>query len=515
MLLPHEPLSGKGLIEVTFRLEDLPDARLYRRLETIASSMLRSVLNEGDERPQPTQRAERRGAARLYENERVDTDLLVSRAQKRCVEAIASLPSVLVAHDSSEFDLHGRNEPCDAGPLRSSHARGYLVHNGVVIDPESEARVGLLYLRCWTRPFPQGKPRPEGHIAVERAWKNEDNKWFWGVEQAHRALERDGFRGEVRHVADHEGSSYATLAKAKRRRRHYITRTQSDRCIREGTDLLYKHLLAQPAVDGWTLEVDQDNPSTARGAPHRRRTAEVELRFAPVTLEPTCNYKGRLYRKGLRVWAVYVHEPNPPHGSKPISWMLLSTVAVTSTAEAQRTVADYGCRWGVEDIYKVIKSGCHAELTTVSNLTAFRRLMAVVWPIALHMMRWTYAARVQPLAPAAPYLDEETLEALKEASRYHKLPLPRRAWTLSDVILRLAQMGGYELRKGRDPGWQVIWRGWKVFNNFWDHLRFLQGRAGAQGPARRGGPLPQQGAREAAPLPGLPSPGASTKQDLN
>src|SRR4029078_8217455 len=131
------------------------DARLFRRLETLASGMLRSGMHERDERPQPTKRAERRGAARLYANERIESDLLASRAQQRCAEAIAQLPSVIVAHDSSEFDLHGRNEPCDAGPLRSSPARGYLVHNGVVIDPQSEARVGMLYLRCWSRPFPQ------------------------------------------------------------------------------------------------------------------------------------------------------------------------------------------------------------------------------------------------------------------------------------------------------------------------------------------------------------------------
>jgi hypothetical protein len=515
MLLPHEPLSGKGLIEATFRLEDLPDARLYRRLETIASGMLRSVLHERDERPQPTKRAERRGAARLYANERVDSDLLASRAQQRCAEAIAQLPSLLVAHDSSEFDLHGRNEPCDAGPLRSSQARGYLVHNGVVLDPQSEARVGMLYLRCWSRPFPQGKPRPEGHISVKQEWKNEDNKWFWGVEKAHRALDANGFAGEVRHVADHEGSSYATLAKCKRRRRNYLTRTKGDRCIREGCGKLYEHLQAQPVVEEWTVQVVQDNPSRARGAPRHRRIAHVELRFAPVTLKPTDNYGGRLYRKGLRVWAVYVVEPNAPQGSEPLEWMLLSTVAVTSTAEARDRVTDYACRWGVEDVYKVIKSGCHAELTTVPNLAAFKRLMAVVWPIALHMMRWTYAARVKPLEPAAPYVDEETLDALKEASRYHKLPLPRRAWTLSDVILRLAQMGGYELRKGHEPGWQVIWRGWKVFHNFWDHLRFIQARAGAQDAGRRGGPPPQRDTPEAAPLPSLPPRGSPTKQELN
>src|SRR5437773_8640 len=124
MLLLQEPLSGQGLIEATFQPEDVPDARLYRRLKTTADGILRAMMNEGDERPQDVKRAERRGASRLYMNVRVDADLLCQHAQKRCIETIKSLPRVLVAHDTVEFDLHGRDEPADAGPLRSSQARG-------------------------------------------------------------------------------------------------------------------------------------------------------------------------------------------------------------------------------------------------------------------------------------------------------------------------------------------------------------------------------------------------------
>jgi hypothetical protein len=473
MLLWQEPLSGQGVIEATFRPEDVPDARLYRRLQVMGEGMLRSVLEEGDERPYDVKRAERRGAARLYANKRISADRLAQCAQARCIEAIQPLSRVLVAHDTVEFDEHGRHEPTDAGPLRSSQARGYLVHHGLVLDPTNDARIGVLYQYAWTRPYPQGKPRPAGKIRVRRVWDNEDDKWSWGVEQAHEALATSGFEGHVRHVVDHEGSSYATLVKCKRRDRDYMARTKVDRAILEGDGLLFAFVQQSAAVAYWTIEVEEKPKSVARGTVRRRRTAHVELRFAPVTLKATCNYTGRSYKKGLPVWAVYVHEPKPPRGSEPLDWMLLSIQPIETKADAEEAVLDYRDRWGVEDINKVFKSGCHTELATVPNLAAFRRLLAVAWPIAAHIARWTYAARVRPLEPAAPHLDPESLEALKQACRYHRLPLPRRPWTLRDVTLRLAQMGGYELRKGRQPGWKVIFRGWRVFNNFWDHQRFL------------------------------------------
>jgi hypothetical protein len=511
MLFPQESMTGEALIEATFRPEDVPDARLYRRLKTTATGILRSMMDEGDERPQDVKRAERRGASRLYANERVEADLLCRHAQQRCVEAIKSLPKVLVAHDTVEFDIHGRYEPDDAGPLRSSEACGYLVHHGVVLDPQSEARVGILYMDAWTRPYPEGK-RPEGKRRVRREWDNEDDKWSWGVEQAHKALAREGFRGHARHLADHEGSSYASLVKAKRKGRDYIARTRLDRNIREGSGKLFEYVHEQPVITRWSIEVEEHGKSAARGATRRRRTAEVELRFSPVTLRSSSStYKGRCYRQGLPVTAVYVVEPNPPPGCEPLSWMLLSVQPLGSKADAEEVVLDYNCRWGVEDINKVLKSGCHAELAVVPDLAAFRRLLAVSWPIAVHIARWTYAARVSPLELAAPHVGDEAIAMLKLACHYHHLPLPRRPWTLKDVILRLAQMGGYELRKDQPPGWKVIWRGWRVFNNFWDHMRFARSREAAAAPrhAPRDGPArPDAGA-----MPVLPHAGSAANHE--
>jgi hypothetical protein len=473
MLFPQEPLEGGKLIEATFRPEDVPDARLYSRLKTIAAGLLRSVMAEGDERPLDVKRAQRRGASRLYANERVNEDLLSRQAQQRCVEAILSLPRVLVAHDTVEFDLHGRYEPDDAGPLRSSESRGYLLHHGVVLDPQNDARVGILYMMTWSRPYPDGK-RPEGKRHIKRVWDNEDRKWSRGIEQAEATLARAGFQGHIRHLADNEGSSYASLVKAVRRKKDYVARAEVDRNVAESSGKLFAYLLQQPVVQRWSVQVEEEPKSAARGSARLRRTAQVEMRFAAVTLLPGDKYTGRWYRKGLPLWAVYVCEPQPPPGSEALTWMLLCTTPIRSKQDAELAVLDYKDRWGVEDMNKVLKSGCHAELAVVPNLKAFQRLLAVAWPLAVHIVRWTYAARVQPLEPAAPHLGDEALEALKMACRYHHLPLPRRPWTLHDVIVRLAQIGGYEPRKDRQPGWKVIWRGWRAFNNFWDHLRFLR-----------------------------------------
>jgi hypothetical protein len=491
MLTVGEPLGGKQLVEATFMPDDVPDERLFRRMRIMGDGMLRSILEEGDERPEKTKRAEQRGAERFFANDRVEADLLAARAGQRTVEAIVSLPTIVVAHDSSEFDKHGRNEPKDAGPLRSSEARGYMVHSGAVIDPTCEARIGILYVRSWTRPFPQGKPRPEGHQGGTRAWHNEDDKWFWGVQRAEKTLQRHQFVGRVVHVADDEGSSFNTLAKNKHAHRCYIARTEKDRCIREGDGKLFDYMRARAKSTSWEMEVEEPCDSHARGAPRPRRIARVELRYAPVTLLSTRHYVGHRYRRGLQVWAVYVSEPDAPKGVDPLEWMLLAVTPIETVKDALEGVDFYRGRWGIEDIYKIVKSACHAELATVNDLAGFQRLMAFVWPIAAHIARWTYAARVNRRELALPHVGQEALDVLKEACRYHRLELPHHPWTIHDVIDRLARMGGYERRKDREPGWKVIWRGWRVFSNFWDHLRYFSDHSRDARERRLGFP-PQQ-----------------------
>jgi hypothetical protein len=63
MLFPDGPMTGSALIEAIFEPEDVPEARLFRRLEATGAGILRAMLAEGDERPQDLQRAERRGAS--------------------------------------------------------------------------------------------------------------------------------------------------------------------------------------------------------------------------------------------------------------------------------------------------------------------------------------------------------------------------------------------------------------------------------------------------------------------
>jgi hypothetical protein len=73
------------------------------------------------------------------------------------------------------------------------------------------------------------------------------------------------------------------------------------------------------------------------------RTATVEIHAREVTIRPP-KHRGDEHLPPASVTAVWVIEPNPPPATEPLAWMLLTTLPVTTAAQAQEVVDWYCCR---------------------------------------------------------------------------------------------------------------------------------------------------------------------------
>ena len=209
---------------------------------------------------------------------------------------------------------------------------------------------------------------------------------------------------------------------------------------------------------------------SARGS---KRKATLQLRYASVTLEPPAKRK----RKPVTLYCVWVREVGAPAWSEPLEWMLLTTCEVQTLEDAWRVVREYTLRWGAEDLHKVLKHGLGLEHDRVDSLASFRRQLAIVVPLATHVVQWTYAARQAPGVPASKYVSAAVLKSIGLAAQHAKLKVTRQPRTLGELVQRLAQLGGYEPVKDRPPGWQLVWRGWQRLMDFCDILDFAESRS--------------------------------------
>lgn len=523
MLQEAEPIDPRALARSIWSAEDLPDVRLFDRLVDGVAMLARRLEAAATEEL----RKARRGFQRFFRNARVDPKALKSKADDFAVAEIQSEEVILVAHDTTEVDLHGPYEPSDAGVLRSSQARGYLVHSALAIHPVTGRTLALLDSHAWTRRGPMRHGDHKGRRPQDR----ESAKWRRGIRRVTAMVGKAGLKVRMVHVFDAEGAIHENFAFARKEHHAVLARVSEERCIAEGPGKLWAHLAAQPVVQSWETQVrtaaSRDALKAARhqaekeaareamcagdlarqeglgrrmapsDASKRARMARLavlrrvgdaavariqetvqrlgstravtlEVRHAPVTLTPKDG------RKPVKVNAVYFREIDAPTNVEPVEWMVLTTCVVQDAHDALQIGRWYQMRYAIEEIHKVFKTGLHMEDEPFDEIRSFQRFLAVAGPVATQIMRWREHARTDPQAPASEHVDAAMLDMLKEACRYHGFVLPRRPWTLKDFIVRLAQLGGYERRPDRQPGWLVIWRGMRRLQEFAGIYAYVQ-----------------------------------------
>ena len=158
------------------------------------------------------------------------------------------------------------------------------------------------------------------------------------------------------------------------------------------------------------------------------RQATLAVRWHQVVLRPP---KART-SEGLpdvAVWAVWATETAPPAGVAPLDWLLLTTVAVHTTADAEERLAWYACRWGIEVFHKVLKSGCAIERRQLATLDHLQRCLALFSVIAWRLLATTMLARDVPDQPCTVVLEDDEWQALYcHVHRTTQPPVTPRPW---------------------------------------------------------------------------------------
>ena len=129
------------------------------------------------------------------------------------------------------------------------------------------------------------------------------------------------------------------------------------------------------------------------------REAQVELRFQEVTIRPPQTPQLG-HRPPLKLWALYVVEPDAPEGAAAIEWLLLTTIPLTSAKQARKCLQWYCRRWRIEEWHRVLKSGCHILEHQNETAAALWRVIAMDAVIAWRIMLLSLLGRELPELPA-------------------------------------------------------------------------------------------------------------------
>lgn len=143
-------------------------------------------------------------------------------------------------------------------------------------------------------------------------------------------------------------------------------------------------------------------------------------------------------------------------------WVLLTQLPIITTEQMEEIVMVYRSRWHIEDYHKVLKTGyqideiyLHSSRETIKNLI----IMASISACRLYWL--VYIGRTEVNIKADKLFEDFEWKAIYV---FFKEKIPKECPVLSEVILRIARLGGHKKTKnGQPPGIKTMWIGFQQF----------------------------------------------------
>ena len=335
--------------------------------------------------------------------------------------------------DTTELDFNGPRID-GLGPLSYEAQRGLYVHPTYAVSTDREP-LGVLDAWMWAR---EPKDADGQHPGIK-----ESMRWVEGYE---RVAELAGELPDTRlvYVADRESDMIELMARADdlETPADWLLRSPHDRAL-PGGQTLWQTVTSGDELGGICFTLPSRQGQKARLVRQRIWARVVERPHG----KP----------QAIRATGVVAKEIDPPAGSPPVEWRLLTNRTAETLAEVAERIDWYRARWEIESLFHILKNGCRIESLQLGTIDGLQRAIAlyliVSWRIAM-LMRF---GRTCPDLPADVFFDQDEWHA---AYLLNKKKPPADRPTLNQVLRLVAMLGGFLARKGDgEPGVKTIWIG--------------------------------------------------------
>jgi hypothetical protein len=423
---------------------DLGDQRLNRRLAKIVDDLIAQP-----EASVPTacgDWAATKAAYRFWDNPRVRPEAIHAAHRHSLSQRLPGDGPILALQDTTALDFTTHPATTGLGYLAHPKHAGLFLHSVLVVGSDG-VPVGLVDQRTWARdPATLGK-------RVDRRTKptaaKESQRWLDALAATEAALPPGR---TIVTIADREADFYDLLAAPRRADSHLLIRARPRRRVGHERQLLGHALRA-------TAELGRVSVEVPRGDDRPSRTACLSLRVAALQLAPPATRPRRKELPHLEITAILAEEVDPPAGRDAVRWYLLTSLPVSTAAEAAQAVRWYCGRWLIERYHYVLKSGCRIEQLQLETAGRLERALATYALVAWRLLWLTYQARCHPEASCETVLPPAYWQVLHRVVR-KTMPVPASPPGLREAVRQIARLGGFLARKGDgEPGVKTIWRG--------------------------------------------------------
>jgi len=347
---------------------------------------------------------------------------------------------VLAIQDTSEINFKTKPERRRGlGEIGKGVGRGLLLHAMLALDAESDACLGLVAGKIWTR---QGRVRVSHDKRPLE--KKESERW---VSTANRAKDVLAAAAMVTVIDDREGDIYAKWAGVAAANFHLLSRCMHDRVLANGESMF-------ATAASWSI-LDHATIDVVARADRPARKAKLALRFGPVTLKRPQG-TSRALPATVDLTLIEVVEVDPPADVEPLHWYLLTTHKAKNAAAAWQIVNWYKKRWTIEQLFRILKTqGLQLEDSRIETADRLLKLTAIAAKAAAFTLQLVQARDGRSAEPASNAFNETQIQVLtalaadyEGTTRLQSNPHPKQslAWA-AWIIARLGGWDGYPRTK--------------------------------------------------------------------
>lgn len=416
---------------------------------------------------------ESKAAYRIFKNLQVRPEAILDAHTEKTLQRIQAQDTVCIAQDTTELD-YTKHPPDDIRNLDRIGRRGLYDHSSIAFTPDKLC-LGVVDVKLWDRDKQTlGTSKQRKGQAIQ---SGEANRWLDGYRTACDIAAKCP-ETQIVSLADREGDIYDIFAEAQQHETpaDFVIRSQRKRSLPEkdpdGGPAAYKKMRAEIEASEPVAYREVHLPRTpkrTKGSGNKRtagreaRVAKLEVRAMRMTLRAPHNKQS--YMPSVQLSVVLVTEIDGPGDESEVSWLLLSSLPVDKIAQVLRIVDLYVARWPIEVFFRVFKTGCRVEEIQLEKKDRLIRALMFYKVIAWRIMFVTFLGRECPDLPCdVVFSTAEWKSVWKVVEREDP---PHQTPSLSKFIPILAQLGGYNNRKGDGPpGTEVIWRGTRRMLDF-------------------------------------------------
>lgn len=425
----------------------LGDTRLKGRLLSLARDFYaRPTANM----PQACgSRAKTKAAYRFLDHDDTTMHTLLQAHYQATEARLAPESVVLAVQDTTSLDYTSHAATEGTGPIASwvQGPQGLHLHSTLAFSTQGTP-LGFLDVQCWARDRGAFGKRAKRHqLPIE---EKESFKWLKSY-RAVAAVQARLPNTVVVSVGDREADVYELFREAAEHLEgpKLLIRAEHNRQLQDEQRRLWETLQDKPIAGIQVLQLPRQGSRAAR-------EARLAIRFAAVSLCAPTGYQGAA---SIPVWAVFAQEQEAPAGVKPLEWLLLSTLPVTTFEQAIEKLIWYTRRWGIEVLHRTLKSGCRIEQRQLAQVDRLEACLAIDLVVAWRIYHLSKLGREVPQAPCTVYFEEAEWKALMVFTTHNRVP-PAQPPTLREAIHRVAGLGGFLGRKSDgEPGTQTLWLG--------------------------------------------------------